>query len=140
MINDSDIISIIDDLGASTPGQIARALVRRYPDKEKGQIYHDVSIKTRSLVKYKILIPIQYEGLIYYALPGTDGPIRPDFGAFPRHKVREYIHALPNGSTFTYADLRGRFGIGRTTAQETVKTLSGIRKIRDKPAVFVKGA
>lgn len=139
MINDSDIIHFIENHGPATLGQINRYFVSRNASTPKNRIYHDVGLKARSLVKFRILKTIHADGAEYYALPEMDGPIEPDTGNRAEHRIRAYIDDLPDGATLTYASIKRHVGVSKDTARASLKNI-GVRRVRDKPAVYLKGA
>lgn len=139
MINDSDIKRILES-GPATISQISHNLIDDNPTASRTRIYHDVSIKARKLVKYRHLVTIQHDGREYFALPDNTEITNPDIGPRPHHKIGAYIEALPDGATFTYSDITARFGVSKSTAYTSLKNAPNVRKSRDRPAVFVKGA
>ena len=139
MINDSDIKRILES-GPATLSQISHKLIDDNPAASRTRIYRDVHVKAHNLVKYRHLITIQHDGREYYALPDNLEITNPDIGPRPHHKIGAYIESLPEGATFTYNDITARFGVCRSTAYTSLKNAPNVRKSRDRPAIFVKGA
>ena len=139
MINDSDLKRILES-GPATLSQISHKLIEERPTDSPARIYHDVNIKAHKLVKYRHLVTIQHDGREYFALPDNLEITNPDIGPRPIHKIGAYIESLPEGATFTYRDITARFGVSRSTAYTSLKNAPNVRKSRDRPAIFVKGA
>ena len=139
-ITDSLILSIIDQHGALTTGQIDREIIARYPDMDRQTVYSDVPHRVRQLIRYRIIEPIQHKELTYYRRVGSDAQIVPDPKRAPCYRIREYIQELPEGSVFTYTEIENRFNVSRTVPEKVIKSIPGIYKLCARPCLFIKGA